>query len=375
MQWKQILLFLHSDNKAGLVCASVVLCLDEILFGSQISAFNHLVRLNSWKWWECSCNVVIVQVLWPFVLIETLKKQELHAVWQEYYLKNHLFFVLILLGSKTDHPPPPALSLHPHPTCTILFLWVYCIIISSIHHPPLYVEQEVPMCGAAEINHLQSIRIHLFCLSLNEFEDKSVENLPLTLLPARKNIDKSSPVRTLCCQDVVWTQRTAVGRLDLVSRGPRLGRLEGPRREGVPQISGPACGSAHRTLLPGHQAAVWEVSYLRLAQLTVHHLDSRSVFLMSAFFHQVSFPPPRLVATPLASLLGVRDKRRVCAAPNPVLEVYFCSTSKHPTQVSLPLILGNQQGHINAACPLEMTQQTPWSQSSELLMYEMSWTV
>lgn len=112
------------------------------------------------------------------------------------------------------------------------------------------------MCGAAEINHLQSIRIHLFCLSLNEFEDKSVENLPLTLLPARKNIDKSSPVRTLCCQDVVWTQRTAVGRLDLVSRGPRLGRLEGPRWEGVPQISGPACGSAHRTLLPGHQAAV-----------------------------------------------------------------------------------------------------------------------
>lgn len=30
------------------VCeCSVVLCLDEILFGSQISAFNHLVRLNS----------------------------------------------------------------------------------------------------------------------------------------------------------------------------------------------------------------------------------------------------------------------------------------------------------------------------------------
>lgn len=43
----------------------------------------------------------------------------------------------------------------------------------------------------------------------------------------------------------------------------------------------------------------------------------------------------RLVATPLASLLGVRDKRRVCAAPNPVLEVYFCSTSKHPTQCSV----------------------------------------
>uniref|UniRef100_A0A3Q3WRP8 Uncharacterized protein n=1 Tax=Mola mola TaxID=94237 RepID=A0A3Q3WRP8_MOLML len=42
----------------------------------------------------------------------------------------------------------------------------------------------------------------------------------------------------------------------------------------------------------------------------------------------------RAVATPLASLLGVRDKKRVCAPPNPLLEAYFCSTSKHPTQSS-----------------------------------------
>ncbi|GAA6227262.1 ceramide synthase 2-like [Lates japonicus] len=43
----------------------------------------------------------------------------------------------------------------------------------------------------------------------------------------------------------------------------------------------------------------------------------------------------RTVAIPLASLLGVSDKQRVCAPPNPTLESYFCSTSKHPTQSSL----------------------------------------
>lgn len=37
----------------------------------------------------------------------------------------------------------------------------------------------------------------------------------------------------------------------------------------------------------------------------------------------------------MAALLGVRDKQRVCATPNPTLESYFCSTSKHPTQVSI----------------------------------------
>lgn len=41
----------------------------------------------------------------------------------------------------------------------------------------------------------------------------------------------------------------------------------------------------------------------------------------------------RRVACPLASLLGVHDKKRVCAPPNPVLEAFFCHTSKHPTQV------------------------------------------
>lgn len=39
---------------------------------------------------------------------------------------------------------------------------------------------------------------------------------------------------------------------------------------------------------------------------------------------------------PLASLLGVRDEKRVRAAPNPVLESYFLSSTKHPTQVISP---------------------------------------
>uniref|UniRef100_A0A8D2ZL69 Ceramide synthase 2a n=1 Tax=Scophthalmus maximus TaxID=52904 RepID=A0A8D2ZL69_SCOMX len=43
----------------------------------------------------------------------------------------------------------------------------------------------------------------------------------------------------------------------------------------------------------------------------------------------------KTVAVPLASLLGVSDKQRVCAPSNPPLESYFCSTSKHPTQSSI----------------------------------------
>uniref|UniRef100_A0A3Q1EIX3 Ceramide synthase 2a n=1 Tax=Acanthochromis polyacanthus TaxID=80966 RepID=A0A3Q1EIX3_9TELE len=43
----------------------------------------------------------------------------------------------------------------------------------------------------------------------------------------------------------------------------------------------------------------------------------------------------RTVAIPLASLMKVSDKQRVRASPNPVLESYFCSTSKHPTQSSI----------------------------------------
>uniref|UniRef100_A0A3B3ZA48 Homeobox domain-containing protein n=1 Tax=Periophthalmus magnuspinnatus TaxID=409849 RepID=A0A3B3ZA48_9GOBI len=43
----------------------------------------------------------------------------------------------------------------------------------------------------------------------------------------------------------------------------------------------------------------------------------------------------RTIAGPLAALLGVRDKPRVCASANPTLESYFRSTSKHPSQSSL----------------------------------------
>lgn len=43
----------------------------------------------------------------------------------------------------------------------------------------------------------------------------------------------------------------------------------------------------------------------------------------------------RTVATPLASLLGVRDTVRLRAEPNPALEAYFCNRSKHPTQSSI----------------------------------------
>uniref|UniRef100_A0A3P8SJI6 Ceramide synthase 2a n=1 Tax=Amphiprion percula TaxID=161767 RepID=A0A3P8SJI6_AMPPE len=50
----------------------------------------------------------------------------------------------------------------------------------------------------------------------------------------------------------------------------------------------------------------------------------------------------RTVAIPLASLMKVSDKQRVRASPNPVLESYFCSTSKHPTQVVL--LLSKQTG-------------------------------
>lgn len=50
------------------------------------------------------------------------------------------------------------------------------------------------------------------------------------------------------------------------------------------------------------------------------------------------------IAIPLANLLGVRDKHRVCAAPNPILESYFCRKSKHPTQSSLES-LSKQTGY------------------------------
>ncbi|XP_063041899.1 ceramide synthase 2a [Engraulis encrasicolus] len=49
------------------------------------------------------------------------------------------------------------------------------------------------------------------------------------------------------------------------------------------------------------------------------------------------------VATPLASLLGVREKSRVEASHNPLLESYFRSTSKHPAQTAV-VSLSKQNG-------------------------------
>ncbi|KAI1901531.1 hypothetical protein AGOR_G00035380 [Albula goreensis] len=43
----------------------------------------------------------------------------------------------------------------------------------------------------------------------------------------------------------------------------------------------------------------------------------------------------RTVATPLATLLGVREKVRLRAEHNPTLESYFCTNTKHPTQSSV----------------------------------------
>ncbi|CAL8298164.1 unnamed protein product [Lota lota] len=52
----------------------------------------------------------------------------------------------------------------------------------------------------------------------------------------------------------------------------------------------------------------------------------------------------RTVATPMASLLGVKDKHRVSATPNPTLEAYFRRTSKHPQQSCIES-LSKQSGY------------------------------
>ena len=64
----------------------------------------------------------------------------------------------------------------------------------------------------------------------------------------------------------------------------------------------------------------------------------------------------RTVAIPLASLLGVRDKQRVHAPPNPILESHFCSTSKHPTQViTLHTLRYYTHSFIHTVHPLAVT--------------------
>ncbi|XP_036371662.1 ceramide synthase 2-like [Megalops cyprinoides] len=52
----------------------------------------------------------------------------------------------------------------------------------------------------------------------------------------------------------------------------------------------------------------------------------------------------RTVATPLAALLGVREKVRLRAEHNPTLESFFCNETKHPTQSSIES-LSKQTGY------------------------------
>uniref|UniRef100_A0A8C6TJ25 Ceramide synthase 2b n=1 Tax=Neogobius melanostomus TaxID=47308 RepID=A0A8C6TJ25_9GOBI len=52
----------------------------------------------------------------------------------------------------------------------------------------------------------------------------------------------------------------------------------------------------------------------------------------------------RTVATPLASLLGVKETLRLKAPHNPTLESYYCNVTKTPTQTSV-LSLCKQTGH------------------------------
>ncbi|XP_072561851.1 ceramide synthase 2-like isoform X2 [Paramormyrops kingsleyae] len=51
----------------------------------------------------------------------------------------------------------------------------------------------------------------------------------------------------------------------------------------------------------------------------------------------------RVVATPLALLLGVRERVRHRATPNPALEAFFCTVTKHPAQAAVQ-ILSKQAG-------------------------------
>lgn len=63
---------------------------------------------------------------------------------------------------------------------------------------------------------------------------------------------------------------------------------------------------------------------------SVTSLHSSSPFNPDNLFHDC-----RAVATPLASLLGVKDTARLKAPYNPTLESYYCNITKNPTQVDV----------------------------------------
>lgn len=138
------------------------------------------------------------------------------------------------------------------------------------------------LCGTAiaHVWHFQSILIHLFVSvsSIFFFWMSWIINLlktflliPLNLLSWLKKHLQIPLSVCFFCQDVVQTEWTAMGRLDLVSWGPRLGRLEGPWWKGVPQTTRPLGSCAHWSLLLGHQAVIWKVSYLQQSLRKFNH--------------------------------------------------------------------------------------------------------
>lgn len=66
--------------------------------------------------------------------------------------------------------------------------------------------------------------------------------------------------------------------------------------------------------------------------LTTVLSDSDVALLLHAV---VFFSDHRMVATPLASLLGVKEKTRVKAAYIPTLEAHYCKITKNPTKVNV----------------------------------------
>lgn len=56
-----------------------------------------------------------------------------------------------------------------------------------------------------------------------------------------------------------------------------------------------------------------------------------------------------MVATPLASLLGVEDTVRLKVPHNPILESYYCNITKNPTQVDTSGLLLQHHKGSNAA--------------------------
>jgi hypothetical protein len=53
----------------------------------------------------------------------------------------------------------------------------------------------------------------------------------------------------------------------------------------------------------------------------------------SNIFNCVCMLSPRLIATPLAASVGIREKARLRVPDNPILKLYYLSHSRNPGQV------------------------------------------